>query len=86
MDKRYLEVRGIGEQWSSIKFPHEEVNASEMGIWRRATAQVVARGPVQASLGRLKTGGHKLWEWRVQENKGCLYHQESNQVVVYKHV
>jgi hypothetical protein len=47
---------------------------------------VVARGPAQASLGRLKTGGHKLWEWRVQENKSCLYHQEPNQVVVYKHV
>jgi hypothetical protein len=42
LDKRYLEVRQIGEQWSSIKFPCEEVNASEMGIWRRATAQVVA--------------------------------------------
>jgi hypothetical protein len=41
LDKRYLEVRRIGEQWSSIKVPCEEVNASEMGIWRRATAQVV---------------------------------------------
>jgi hypothetical protein len=42
LDKQYLEVRQIGEQWSSIKFPCKEVNASEMGIWRRATAQVVA--------------------------------------------
>ena len=41
LDKRYLEVRRIGEQWSSIKVPCKEVNASEMGIWRRATAQVV---------------------------------------------
>ncbi len=41
LDKRYLEVRQIGEQWSSIKVPCKEVNASEMGIWRRATAQVV---------------------------------------------
>jgi hypothetical protein len=51
LDKRYLEVRQIGEQWSSIKFPPEEINASKMGIWRRATAQVVAQGPAQASLG-----------------------------------
>ncbi len=86
LDKRYLKVRQIGEQWSSIKFPRKEVNASEMGIWQRATAQVVVRGPAQASLGRLKTGGHKLWEWREQENKGRLYHQESKQVVVCKHV
>ncbi len=50
LDKLYLEVRQIGERWSSIKFPHEEVNASEMGIWCRATAQVVARGPAQEEM------------------------------------
>jgi hypothetical protein len=42
LDKRYLEVRRLREQWSSIKFPREEVNAAEMGLWWRATAQVVA--------------------------------------------
>ncbi len=59
LDKRYLEMRRVGEQWSMIKFPRKVVNASEMGLWGRATAQVVARGPAQASLGRLKIGGHK---------------------------
>jgi hypothetical protein len=38
------------------------------------------------SLGRLKTGGHKQWEWQVHESKGCLYRQHKNRVVVYKHV
>jgi hypothetical protein len=86
LDKRYLEMRWVGEQWSSIKFPPEAVNALEMGLWRRATAQVVAQGLAQASLGRLKTGRHKQWEWQVQESKGHLYRQHKNQVVVYKHV
>ena len=63
LDKRYLEMRRVGEQWSSTKFPCKAVNASEMGLWSRATTQVVTRGPAQASLGRLKTGGHKQWEW-----------------------
>ncbi len=82
LDKRYLEMRRVGEQWSSIKFPRKAVNASEMGLWRRATAQVVAQGPAQASLGMLKTGGHKQWEWQVQESKGHLYRQHKNWVVV----
>ncbi len=86
LDKRYLEVRRLREQWSSIKFPREEVNAAEMGLWRRATAQVAAQGPAQTSLGSMKTGGHKQWEWRVQESNGHLYHQGPHQVEVYKHV
>jgi hypothetical protein len=57
-----------------------------MGLWRRATAQVVARGPAQTSLGKLKIGGHKEWEWQVQESNGHLYHQHKNQVIVYRHI
>ena len=60
-----------------MKFHCEEITESEMGFWRRATAQVVLRGPAQSSLGRLKTGGHKVWEWQVQESKGRLYHQST---------
>jgi hypothetical protein len=86
LDKQYLEMRWVGERWSSIKFPRKAVNTSEMGLWCRATAQVVARGPAQASLGRLKIGFHKQWEWRVQESKGHLYRQHKNWVVVYKHI
>ncbi len=58
----------------------------EMIFWCRAIAQVVARGPAQSSLGRLKTGGHKGWEWHVQESKGHLYHQCKNRVIVYRHI
>jgi hypothetical protein len=41
---------------------------------------------LQTSLGRLKIGGHKEWEWRVQESKGRLYRQRKNRVIVYRHV
>jgi hypothetical protein len=85
-DKQYLQKRRIGDHWSSMKFPCEEITESEMGFWHRAIAQVVSRGPAQSNLGRLKTGGHKVWEWQVQESKGCLYHQCNNRVVVYRHI
>jgi hypothetical protein len=73
LDKRYLQKRRIGDHWLSMKFFCEEVTESEMIFWHRAIPQVVARGPAQSSLGRLKTGGHKGWVWHVQESKGCLY-------------
>ncbi len=86
VDKRYLQRRQIGEWWSSMTFPHKEVTELEMGFWCRAIAQVVLRGPAQASLGRLKSGGHKVWEWQVQESKGRLYCQRKNSITVYKHI
>ena len=58
-----------------MKFPHEDVMETEMGLWRRAIAQVVAYGPAQTSLGWLTTEGegHKVWEWQVQESNGRLF-------------
>jgi hypothetical protein len=67
VDKRYQTKRLPGERWSSMKFPWEVVNELEMGLWRRAIAQVVTHGPAQASLGAFKVDGHKLWEWQVAE-------------------
>ncbi len=86
VDKRYLQRRRIGEWWSSMTFPCKEVTESEMGLWCRAIAQVVLRGPEQASLGRLKSGGHKVWDWRVQESKDCLYRERKNCITLYKHI
>ncbi len=65
VDKRYLQKRRGGELWSSMKFPCKDVTETEMGLWRRAIAQIVAYGPVQTSLGKLtiEEEGHKVWEW-----------------------
>ncbi len=52
-----------------MTFPREEITELEMGFRCRAIAQVVLRGPAQASLGRLKSGGHKVWEWQVRRAK-----------------
>jgi hypothetical protein len=67
-------------------FPHEEVTVPEMDLWCCAIAQVVSHGPAQASLGPYKVEGHKLWEWRLVENRGRLYRQKGYQVKVYGHV
>ena len=69
-----------------MKFPREEVTVPEMELWFCAIAQVVSHGPAQASLGVFRVNGHKLWEWRVVENRGRLYRQKGDQVEVYGHV
>ena len=63
VDKRYLQKRRVGERWSSMKFPCEEMTVPEMELCCRAIAQVVSHGPAQASLGSFKVDGHKLWDW-----------------------
>ncbi len=62
VDKQYLQKWREGELWSSMKFPREDVTETEIGLWRRAIAQVVAYGRVQTSLGKLITEGegHKV--------------------------
>jgi hypothetical protein len=74
-DMQYLQKQRGGELWSSMKFPRKDVTETEMGLWRRAIAQVVAYGPAQTGLGKLTTKGegHKVWEWRVQESNGRLF-------------
>ena len=85
LDKRYLKKRQAGECWSSMRFPQEEVTVREMELWCHAVAQVVLYGPAQVRLGIFKADGHKLWEWRVVENRGKLYRQNGDQVEVYGH-
>ena len=49
VEKCYLHKRQPGEHWSSMKFPREEVTASEMELWCRVIVQVVSHGPAQAT-------------------------------------
>jgi hypothetical protein len=86
VDKQYLTKWPQGEWWSLMKFPCEVVIETEMGLWRRAIAQVVAHGPTQCCLGIFKTDGPKLWEWRLLENPGQLFRQQGDQVNVYGHI
>jgi hypothetical protein len=83
-DKQYLQKRRGGGLWSSMKFPCEDVTETEMGLWCRPIAQVVAYGPAQTSLGKLTTEGegHKVWEWQVQESNGRLFQQYKNRVEI----
>jgi hypothetical protein len=70
LDKHYLQKRRGTECWSTMKFPREIVTEVEMQLWRAAITQVAAAGPARNRLGTLHEEGHKIWDWRIQEDAG----------------
>ena len=67
LDKRYLQKWRDTDCWSTMRFPWEMVTVVEMNLWRMAITQVVATGPARNRLGQFIAEGHKIWDWRIQE-------------------
>ena len=70
LDKQYFQKRWDANRWSTMRFPWEMVTEVEMHLWRTAITQVVATGPARNRLGTFVAEGHKIWDWRIQEEAG----------------
>jgi hypothetical protein len=86
LDKRYLQKRQGTERWSTMKLSWEVVTEVKMHLWRMAITQVTAAVPVRNRLGTFHEEGHKIWDWRVQEDAGRLYRCNGDTIEVMKHV
>jgi hypothetical protein len=69
-----------------MKLPRDIVTEVEMQLWRTAIIQVVAAGPACNRLGAFIKEGHKIWDWRIQEEAGRLYRRNGDTVEVMRHV
>ena len=69
-----------------MRFSREMVTEVEMHLWRTAITQVVAAGPARNRLGTFVAEGHKIWDWRIQEEAGRLYRRNGDTVQVMGHV
>jgi hypothetical protein len=69
-----------------MKFPREIVTEVEMQLWRTAIIQVVALSPAHNRLGAFIKEGHKIWDWRIQEEAGWLYRCNGSTIEVMQHV
>ena len=58
----------------------------EMHLSRTAITQVIATGPAHNRLGTFVAEGHKIWDWRIQEEAGQLYRCNGDTVQVMRHV
>jgi hypothetical protein len=69
-----------------MKFPREIVTEVEMQLWRTAIIQVVAAGLASNRIGAFIKEGHKIWDWRIQEEAGWLHRCNGNTIEVMQHV
>jgi hypothetical protein len=65
-----------------MKLPREIVTEVEMQLWCTAIIQVVAAGLARNRLGAFIEEGHKIWDWRIQEEAGQLYRHDRDTVEV----
>jgi hypothetical protein len=85
LDKRYLQKWRETDRWSTVKFPWEIVTEVEMHLWHTAITQVVAAGLAHNRLWTFIEKGHKIWDWRIQEEAGRLYRRNGDTVQVMRH-
>jgi hypothetical protein len=82
LDQCYLQKRRGTERWSTMKFSWEVGTEVEMHLWRMAITQVAAAGLARNRLGTFHEEGHKIWDWRIQEDAGRLYRRKGDTVEV----
>ena len=70
LDKQYFQKWQDADPWSMMRFPREMMTEVEMHLWRTTNTQVVAAGPARNRLGTFVAEGHKIWDWRIQEEAG----------------
>ena len=80
LDQKYLDRREYGDRWSTYRFPTKSVLNKDIRLWRNALHQI--RHVQTGHLGDFITKGHKLWEWRFDEdfNRLLWFHEDGMDV------
>ena len=84
LDRKYLKQREIGEQWSTYRFPKEKPPSKDFRLWQQAITQLIPAGGIMDRLGSFKVPGHKIWEWRLDENKTRLLQIKGKVMDIYE--
>ena len=74
LDRKYLKQRGVGEQWSTFRFPKENPPRKGFRLWKQAIAQLIPAGGSMDRLGNFKAPPHKILEWRLDNEDTRLLH------------
>ena len=81
LDLKYLNKRDKQERWSSYCFPKQVVSNKDIRLWRNALHQI--RHVRTTHLGAFLSRGHKLWEWRFDEDRNRLLRFHSEGMDIY---
>jgi hypothetical protein len=77
VDSKYLVKREESERWSRLIFPNECPPSKHLKLWKAAVLCVKRR------LGKFLTQGHKIWDYRYNEEDREIYHLKGNVMDIY---
>jgi hypothetical protein len=83
IDRRYLTWRQKGETWSTLIFPQERPPDKDFKLWESALFSIAPRGRLQDCIGKFVEKGHKIWDWRYDEEEAKLYHLKGAVMDIY---
>jgi hypothetical protein len=83
IDRKYLTQRQKGESWSALIFPQEKPPDNAFKLWENALLCIAPRGRLQDCIGNFVERGHKIWEWRYDEEEAKLYYLKGAVMDVY---
>ena len=84
LDRKYLQQRGVEEQWSNFSFPKEKPPRKDFWLWKQAIAQLIPAGVIMDRLGNFKAPPHEKWEWRLDNEDTRLLHIRGEVMDMYK--
>ncbi len=69
--------------WSTLILPQEKPLDKDFNLWENALLCIAPRGRLQDHIGKFVERGHKIWEWRYDEEEAKLYYLKSAVMDVY---
>jgi hypothetical protein len=84
LDRKYLIRRPASKKWSSLTFPRECPSNKDFRTWRETLLQLRPGGRHAASrvMDHIRAG-HKVWDWRFDEEGSRLLHIKGTKMDVY---
>jgi hypothetical protein len=83
LDRKYLKQRPEENPWSTLIFPIEKLTQGQFRIWEQLLLTITPRGRYGQRLGRFLNKGHKIWEWRIDEDSRLLFHIKGQTMDIY---
>jgi hypothetical protein len=83
INRKYLTRCQRGESWSTLIFPQENPPNEDFKLWENALLCIAPKGRLQDRIGKFVEKGHKIWEWRYDEEEAKLFHLKGSVMDVY---
>lgn len=83
IDKKYLKKRREDERWSTLTFPQERPPNKDFKLWKEALMQVAPAGRINDRLRGFMSIGHKIWDWRLDEENQRVLHLKGDVMDIY---